>query len=910
MKKLKRFICSIILFIIIISSGQVFASTDFSSLIGELEYTEEFKKWLELDDEEKSKVMAPRSYNIPATTYEYSNPIKIAHTVGSSTLSKYNLKDYIPENVVVRNQMQTNSCWAFASLGMLESHLGLSDYTNNKTVTAYDFSERHMQYATIREFNNGEINIWGGDRKTSDGGNYYRSRPYLTNGLGPINESDMPFENNENTIDISEIQGKTVTAKLTDTIDFPSLASGGDATELINQMKEHIRKNGGIEAGIHGADLNSIYYNNTTGAIFSNDADKGKQDHDVVIIGWDDDYAIENFNEECRPQNKGAWIIKNSWGTESVTKFSEIKKLIFEKYEDKCKQNGWNTAEEIPDDFVEYIYKDTEYKVRGDELVLKIGDDGFMYVSYEDVNIYKTLTGIEKATTTVDYDKIYQYDELGAVIGLPLTTTRVYASNIFERNASDTEYLSEVSVFLAQATICEVYINPNGNSLATQDLIKVELKEGNSESVTAGYHTLELKEPLKLTSDKFAVVLELEGKTTGSYVLPIEAKVDSSAWATAKVEENKSFWTIDGEFEKNVWVSLSETEKYTNGKIPNGDFSIKAFTISALPKGELESIEIATPPTKTDYIEGQDFDKTGMVVNAVYESGFKEEVTDYTIENGTNLKVDQKTVIIKYGEKVTTQSIKVTAKATEDEKVENPESTDFSKAEATASNIRAYYFTDKNNKEYVTMSVLIDKLTKKENDSYKYYYYLSSSTSEENIKDWVEITENQNASTKIEFAINTKDISNYSEVSKSDKLYIYIKEIVKKNELQKELVTTGIILNQTGEIEIYNDNVKQQTSTDNSNSDSNNSNNNNNSSSNNDSNNNSSNNSNSDSNSSSSSSSSSSSQTTQTTTQTTDTTTSTTKLPAAGLKIGIVFVIIGFAIFGTIKFIQYKRMNF
>lgn len=904
MKKTKKFICSIILFIIIISSGQAFASTDLSSLIGELEYTEEFKEWLELDEEEKSKVMIPRSYNIPVTTYEYSNPIKIAHTVGSSTLSKYNLKDYIPENVVIRNQMQTNSCWAFASLGMLESHLGLTDYTNNKTVTVYDFSERHMQYATIREFNNGEINIWGGNRKTSDGGNYYRSRPYLTNGLGPVNESDMPFENNENTIDITEIQGKTVTAKLADTIDFPKLTSGGDATDLINQMKEHIRKNGGIEAGIHGADLNSTYYNNTTGAIYTNDADKGKQDHDVVIIGWDDDYAIENFNEDCRPQNKGAWIIKNSWGTESVTKLSEVKTVIFEKYEDKCKQNGWNAAEEIPDDFIALLYEDTDFKVRGDELVLEIGDAGFMYVSYEDVNIYKTLTGIENASTTVDYDKIYQYDELGAILGLPLTTSRVYSSNIFERNLSDTEYLSEVSVYLAQATTCKVYINPNGNSLATQDLIKVELKAGTSESVSAGYHTLELKEPLKLNSDKFAVVLELEGKTEGSYVLPMEAKVDETAWATAKIEENKSFWTIDGNFEENVWLSLSETEKLTNGKIPNGDFSIKAFTISALPKGELESIEIATPPTKTDYIEGQDFDKTGMVVNAVYESGLKEEVTDYTIENGTSLKVDQKAVIIKYGEKVTTQSIKVTAKATEDEKVENPESTDFSKAEATASNIRAYYFTDKNNKEYITMSVLIDKLTKKENDSYKYYYYLSSSASEENIKDWVEITENQNVSTKIEFAINTKDISNYSEVSKSDKLYIYIKEIVKKNELQKELVTTGIILNQTGEIEIYNDNVKQQTSTDNSNSDSNNSNN-----SSSDSNNSGSSGSTT-SDSSNNSSSSTSSQVTQTTTQTTDTTTSTTKLPAAGLKIGIIFVIIGFAIFGTIKFIQYKRMNF
>ena len=36
--------------------------------------------------------------------------------------------------------------------------------------------------------------------------------------------------------------------------------------------------------------------------------------HAVAIIGWDDDYAVENFNESHRPESKGAWLCKNSWG--------------------------------------------------------------------------------------------------------------------------------------------------------------------------------------------------------------------------------------------------------------------------------------------------------------------------------------------------------------------------------------------------------------------------------------------------------------------------------------------------------------------------------------------------------------------------------------------------------------------
>ena len=122
MKLKKKIVCSLILIAILFSTGKVLANTEFTSVLGEMEYTEEFKKWLESSDEEKSKSMIPRSYKIPEITYEYTNPIKIAHTVGAATLAKYDLREYIPENLTIRNQMKTNTCWAFASLGMLESH--------------------------------------------------------------------------------------------------------------------------------------------------------------------------------------------------------------------------------------------------------------------------------------------------------------------------------------------------------------------------------------------------------------------------------------------------------------------------------------------------------------------------------------------------------------------------------------------------------------------------------------------------------------------------------------------------------------------------------------------------------------------------------------------------------------------
>lgn len=911
MKRLKRIIGITLLLAIILSTSQVFAANSkLVNLMSEPEFTEEFKAWLELSEEDKTKVKMPRSREISSPVYTTRNPIKLAQNIGSVTLAKFNLKDYIPENLVIRNQMNTSTCWAFASLGMLESTLALDNYNNNEEVVVYDFSERHMQYGITRVFKNGEINERGFNKTIEEGGNYQFSLPYLLSGFGPIKELDMPFEDNTNVIELSQIQNKETVAYIKDTFTFPTY-TGSNKAEMMQLMKEHIKKHGGIEAGIHGASLLGDSYNIETGAMFVNDSTKYPYDHDVVIVGWDDSYSKENFNEAMRPENDGAWIIKNSWGTKLEHTLEEMKETIWTAIVQSNTQTEWKSAEEIPDDTAKEMFKGIGYTIEGDKAVLNVGKDGFMYLSYEDANVYNTLMGIESATDEM-YDYLYLYDYLGAMGILQLATQKVVVANVFDKQSDATEFLTEVALEVLETTTCKVYVNPNNDSKAKSDFVQVELKAGKTETIDAGHHTLEFLNPIELKGDKFVIAIELSGTKTSGYNLSTERPIENSAWSVVELEQDKCFWTTPEYFEENEWASFSELEEISDGAISNSDTTLKAITVLEENKDTniLEKIEITTPPTKTEYVEGEDFDKTGMVVSAVYTNGTKEEITDYTIKNGTDLKVDQESVIVEYQEKVATQEIKVIAKTEapdedgsdgeqkpdddqdkdEDKPAEDtkakPEVSDFSKVEATVNSVKAYYFTDKNKKEYITIDLDLNKITRKENnDSYKYYYYLSSSPSQQNIKKWVEIKEEQKSNTKLEFLMNTKDISNYTEVSKAEKLYLYIKEVVTKGDLSDEVTTKAILLETEGKVEIYKDNVKQ-TANNNDDKDKN----------------------------------TNTNKTTNTNTNknkntnkaqnTADDTTANQKLPATGLSLGIALVIVVIAAFGITKYIQYKRMDF
>ncbi len=314
----------------------------------------------------------------------------------------------------VRNQGSRGTCWAFSSLSAMESVLLPEE--------EWQFSVDHLVHQ-----NGFELDI-------DEGGDYNIALAYLASWRGPTAEADDPYDDGETTEDLQAV------VHLQDAV----ILSERDDT----QIKQLIYEYGAVQSAIYSRpDEIGRYYNSDTAAYYY--PLRQECNHDITIIGWDDHYARENFNDQ--PENDGAYICKNSWGA-------------------------------------------------------SFGKDGYFYISYEDPNIgiYGiAYTGIEPAD---NYDALLQPDLLGWTGSIGYNDPEAWFSNVF---TSEKKGSVDAACFYATDpdTWYDIWVVRNftdKGSFSEKEIIQSGCLQEK------GYYTIPFDQPVDVTvGERFAVIVHI-----------------------------------------------------------------------------------------------------------------------------------------------------------------------------------------------------------------------------------------------------------------------------------------------------------------------------------------------------------------------------------------------------------------
>ena len=223
--------------------------------------------------------------NYPYYTVSKSNKINIPSIINSTTIpSKYDLRDYGWVSPV-KDQGEMASCWSFGLTGALESA-----FIKSINVT-YDFSENNIKNTVLRYSPYGF-------KEHAETAYTDSSVGYLLSWIGILPSSYDVYDDLGkisyllNTEDAIHIQNVLYIQK----------------NESRDVLKKAIMDYGSIELGYY---VNNTYYNKNTNSYYN--PTPHLISHIVTVVGWDDSYSKNNFL--ITPPGDGAWIIKNSWGT-------------------------------------------------------------------------------------------------------------------------------------------------------------------------------------------------------------------------------------------------------------------------------------------------------------------------------------------------------------------------------------------------------------------------------------------------------------------------------------------------------------------------------------------------------------------------------------------------------------------
>ncbi len=366
-------------------------------------------------------------YVAPLSSYEMILPDNAGYIPDS-----YDSRNEWPEVITpVKNQF-FNTCWAHGISFAAEADILKNNKIPGMTVKNLDLSERVLAYTAMNnqkfkdidplgnsldEYSN-DIRSPGAPNFYSFGGSRNISLLYYNRWMAPVNELDSEGKPNP------ETHASYIGPEGEDDIDvkYATPDSGYIVAHLENALfinpkdldivKKNIMKHGGVDCSYYVPDGDE-YMGKDKKSIYCYD-DGMSPNHEVALIGWDDNYSRKNFDhsEGHQPEKDGAWLLRNSWGEGSGDKG-----YYWISYEDKSLSDITALDMASPDNY------DNNYYYIGISNYEKYYSSGTTFATVfkakEQGGINQALKAISLSTCTADitYDvKIYKgkYEDLVA----------------------------------------------------------------------------------------------------------------------------------------------------------------------------------------------------------------------------------------------------------------------------------------------------------------------------------------------------------------------------------------------------------------------------------------------------------------------------------------------------------------
>lgn len=420
----------------------------------------------------------------------------------------------------IRNQYW-GTCWAQSGISSFESYFIHSGQTDNSIQLSVEDVLWHSREG------------WN-LRRRSDGGYAAMTTGYIMT-HGARLEKDIPYfgEPSDPADPINDFYGE---GENLEPVNYNTAPYVYEATDIIfahnltrDEVKSLIYEYGQLTTTYADGDGNvgrAPYFNEETGAYYMPEGLSSGANHAISIIGWDDNYSKTNFNNLNQPANDGAWLIKNSYGTD-------------------------------------------------------FGQDGFIWISYDDAWLLKMDEGdtksfnytIADARPTTDR-KAYLTDQFGAISKYVAEgETSATFANIYDFGAD--EKISELAITtwskgcdydLYYAPVKDDVINPDSDTwiLLSQGTITYN-----------GYMTVDSMSDEKVPEGKGAIVLTITGNNP--CISTDESLMEYGQPLFNAIKDQKSAWILkNGAFEELEVAMKTDTGfEYTE----KPDLCIRAYTL-------------------------------------------------------------------------------------------------------------------------------------------------------------------------------------------------------------------------------------------------------------------------------------------------------------------------------------------